>query len=131
MSLARIDVQQLAPDRWVVELECGSYSRRRRTILRARTFEETLAAVGVAYREQTAEPQKVGDAAVLGRVPTGTLGQDVFTVLADEPQAAVSRPGFDRITEQQITEAESLGLFVDRRWSSRRAQEVIDRKLAE
>jgi len=50
MPLANFSAEQIAPDRWVAELECGVKFVRRYTI-RATSFEELQAAISAKYRE--------------------------------------------------------------------------------
>lgn len=124
MALCRIDVQELAADRWVAEMEAGAYARRKRLVLRGRNFDEMMAAIVAAYGELTSVPEHVADAAKREAAPEQSAPVD--------DGAEASGPGrFERVTEEQMTEAASLGVAMDRRWSRARAQEAIDRKLAE
>ena len=129
MGLARIDIQELGPGRWVVELESGIRSRHRRQLIRATSFDGAVAAVGEAYRASLAPPPAQDRAeAVMPQPETLIEPQSLIDELAKEKEAETLT---GRATEDQVAQAAELGLHVDRRWSAERAQRLIDEKLAE
>lgn len=132
MGLARVDIQELGPGRWVVELESGTRARHRRQSLRAKSFDEAMALTGEAYRTTMepspvkAAPEAFGPAEMPAKEPPAAA-----TAPAAEPPVAEEEVLTGRVTEDQVVQAEELGVRVDRRWSAARAQQVIDEKLAE
>ncbi len=89
MSLCRIDVQQLAPDRWVVELEAGAYARRKRVVLRGlHSFGETVAAIDKADGELTTPPVKKAEELAIEAGPVAVFaGPDTLMGLDETGQA--------------------------------------------
>ena len=108
MSLCRIDVQQLAPDRWVTEIECGAFSQRKRVVLRGRSFDEMMNLIGEAYVRQTLPPAHM--------VP-----QEAVAAAPPEPVPEPEELSHDDL----MAEAEALGMKVDRRWSAARLRDEL------
>lgn len=56
MSLAKIEIEQTAPDRWRAEVEVGGLIARRETVT-AETFRQLMIAVEGAYSDMLPKPK--------------------------------------------------------------------------
>lgn len=106
MPLSRIEIEQLAHDRWHAEVEVGGLSARRENV-NGRSFDEVMEQIIDVYARFTAPPSKPA-------VP----------VPQQEPQA-VPEPQDDADRVDLQNRAMALGISVDRRWGMARLREEV------
>lgn len=123
MPLARFDIEQIEGNRWVAEVEAGGFRGQRNFEHRrvtATSFEGVIAAVSEFYYRQVPPAVSV----VVSSVTHGVSGDG--TVIAETPAVVTDEHEHDGLERAALrSEAKSLGVDVDKRWSVKRLHAEI------